>query len=129
MDKDAVEILLESKGYDTKNLKFKHLNANSPNFAKDYEDAHAFPLMQSPKKKFSDEFGARKALKLTGKIEHPTKKGKVLGSYKKTKFTGKNVTHGWFFPDGSFVNVFDTYHIHALNDIVKRILNTMSNPS
>ena len=120
MDKDAVEILLESKGYDTKNLKFKQLNANSPNFAKDYEDAHAFPLKVPSKKKFSDEFGARKGakLKLTGEIKSP--KGKVLGSYKKAKFTGKNVTHGWFFPDGSFVNVFDTYHIHALNDIVKK---------
>ena len=44
IDRDAVEIMLEKKGYDISGIKHKHLDANSPNFKAMYEDAHTMPL-------------------------------------------------------------------------------------
>lgn len=48
LDKDTVAAHLERKGYNVK--RNKALDANSENFARDYESAHAFPLKQMPAK-------------------------------------------------------------------------------
>jgi hypothetical protein len=48
LDKDTVTAHLERKGYNVK--RNKALDANSENFARDYESAHAFPLKQMPAK-------------------------------------------------------------------------------
>lgn len=99
MDKDAVTIQLEKKGYDTAGLKHVHLNANSPNFEKMYEDAHAFPLMKPSTKKFSDEFGTLGA-RIKGTSKFPTEKP----------------DHGWLMPDGSFLDASKLMHIVAIRD-------------
>ena len=48
VDREQVSAHLERKGYKVKRNKV--LEGSSPNFSKDYEDAHAFPLMEPPKK-------------------------------------------------------------------------------
>ena len=97
LDKDAVEILLEAKGYEVKGLKHIHLNGNSPNFAKMYEDAHAFPLLESPNK----PLGARPK----GATTYPSK-----------------VTEGWILPDGSWVDASSETHERALREFAKKNL-------
>ena len=63
IDRDTVEIALDKKGYDTRNLRHMHLDANSPNFAKHYENAHTFPLKGDPPR-MSDMSFSKKARKI-----------------------------------------------------------------
>ena len=104
VDKESVAAHLERKGYKVKRNKV--LNANNPTFSKDYEAAHAFPLMEPPKKgNFMPYVGTPQVIKPEPEAGYP------LGRMS-TKFIGSGEGRqgfGWGLYFADAMGVADWY--------------------